>query len=181
MLFAILLLNSPQYFSTEDTQYISSSLDNFTRDVQYTLLSEIEEGRGVHWGTLSPLVIALYQNKHHTLYQVPCKLTVLLSLMSLLIREYHRKVLVKEGMVDFCVCLPWHCKGRVKDNAVELVSVIRQADDIAYEPPSLLNACKAAVAVVYECGLYEVVHSTVPELAGKLWTKHHQYNNYGRK
>lgn len=179
VLFAILLLISPQYFSTKDVEYVSSSLDDFSRNANYNTLNAIEARRGVYWGTLSPLVIALYQNEPYSdntkeNFRVPCKLTVLLALFSLLQREYHRKVLIKEGMVDFCVCLPWHSTGRVNVNAIELVFLIQQSADIEYQPPSLLNACKAAVAVAYDCGLYEVVHCTVPELAGKLWTTHHQ-------
>ena len=148
-------------------------LRSFLKTANYKTLSIFEKDREIFWGTISPLVKALYQKEdkqqtEEVNFFAPCKLTLLLALLALLSREYHCEVLVKENMIDFVVCLPWYTTGVVQERAMELVCMIRRSPDIQYQPPSLLNICKAAVSMYY-CGLDDVTSLSVPELASKLW------------
>ena len=82
--------------------------------------------------------------------------------------ENHRSVMVKERLVDFIICLPWYVSIEIQERAREVVAMIREAPDVLYEPPSLLNMAKGAVSK-YFCGLDDVMRLSVPELALKLW------------
>lgn len=172
VLFAILLCTSPQYFDTENKKFVCELLNSFLKTADFKFLSLLENKQAIFWGTLSPLVKVLYQKEIELRpgdinYYDPCKLTVLIALLSLISRQYHCGVLNKEEMVDYVVCLPWYTKGEVQERAMELVCMIRESPEVHYQPPCLLNVSKAAVSVYY-CGLDNVMSLSVPELAWNI-------------
>ena len=87
--------------------------------------------------------------------------------MSLLTKQNDLKVLIKEDLLDYVTCLPWHTSGSVQQRAKELVTTLQQATDVNIQPPSLLNMTKATVAKLY-CGLDKVLEHSVPELVWEL-------------
>ena len=88
-------------------------------------------------------------------------------IVSLLTRKNDYKVLIKEDLLDYVTCLPWHTSGSVQERAKELVTTFKQATDVNIQPPSLLNMTKATVAKLY-CGLDNVLEHSVPELVWEL-------------
>ena len=156
-------------------------LDSFVQPWDFKTLASYEKNRGIYWGTLSPLVKVLYHESsgYHTTtdnrFSALCKLTILLALQTLLSRKYHQDVLIKEGLLDYLVCLPWYTTGEMHTRASNLLAMIRLiAPDIYCQPPSLLNMSKAAVSV-YFSGLDDVMRLSVPELVGSLWEKHYTH------
>ena len=181
MLFSLLLLVSPQYFNDTLKKLMGNILDNFLSKAISSELSENEEDRSIVWDTMTPHIMALYQLDKQVLVDTHlgslCKNTLIVTLQTMLHRECHRAVLVKERLVDFVVCLPWYTTGVVQERAMELVSMIRRSPDIQYQPPSLLNISKAAVSMYY-CGLDDVMSLSVPELASKLWDMYYDTSSY---
>ena len=133
---------------------------------------QYEDEAGYLWYTLVPEVAVLYRPMVHEtseLYelQVIARTLFISTLGVILRRKGHTSVLVQEGLLDFVICLPWCSEGEVRTRAKELVGWLR-CDEIDYQPPSLVNMCKAAVAVNY-CGLETVMSLSVPELACKIF------------
>ena len=133
-------------------------------------IREYEIKFGYLWATFLPYIKLVY------LPNTPCCEPVLLSdmqdmalrtifiaLHSMLEREVHREVLVREGLVDFLTCMPWYTTGPAEERARDLVEMIQQAPDMKLQPPSLLNMAKACVAKHY-CGLPTVVQLSVPDI-----------------
>ena len=134
---------------------------------------QYEEEAGYLWYTLVPEVAVLYRPMVHEnseLYelQVIARTLFISTLGVILRRKGHTSVLVDEGLLDFVMCLPWCSEGEVCTRAKELVDMLRWEPEIDYQPPTLVNMCKAAVAVHY-CGLETVMSLSVPELACKIF------------
>ena len=141
------------------------SLHSFIKTANHETLSQYECTETVQWDTILPYIKVLYQpvlggNLHST-----CEKIIMIALLTMLVTDNHRNVLMKEGLVDYIVCLPWYIED---DMAKKLVAVIREAPDVPYQPPSLLNMAKGAVSKYY-CGLDDVMRLSVPKLAWKLW------------
>ena len=144
-------------------------MDSFLTDADSLNLS-IESDYHIKWDTMIPLIKALYPTNQPSLDEGlcnACKQTVLLALHTMLQRDYHSATLMNEEVVDYILCLLWYSSGGVKDKAQLLVELVRDDRNMDYQPPSLLNMCKAAVAVHY-CGLETVMNLSVPRLADKI-------------
>ncbi len=169
MLLSILLLNSAQYFTKESKALAQESLDSFLTDAD-SLNPSIESDYYIKWDTMTPLIKALYPPNQPSLDDRlcnACKQTVLLALQTMLQRDYHCAILMNEEVVDYILCLLWYSSGDVKDRAESLVKMVRDDPNVDYQPPSLVNMCKAAVAVHY-CGLETVMSLSVPRLADRI-------------
>ena len=175
LLHSILVLHSPQYFSKEDKALVVLKLASFNESAHYKVLSLYECKKSIIWDSVLPHVKALYQpdkpELDNNLISL-CKQTVIIALLTMLVTENHRRVLVREQLVDYIICLPWHTSGRVQERAMELVAMVREVPDVPYRPPSLLNLAKGA-ASMYFCGLDKVMRLSVPELARELWDTHY--------
>ena len=68
-----------------------------------------------------------------------------LSLQNMLQGEWHQKVLMEEGLVDFVTCMPWYLPKdtAAHDRACQLTVSLRP---ILRQPPSLLNIARAKLA-----------------------------------
>ena len=141
----------------------------FIQAANYKTLSRYEDAQGFVWATIKPYVKLLYCKSFlDDSFIISCKKTIILVLLTMLFTKKHRNVMIREGLVDYIVCLPWFTCGEVQKRAKELVSIIREVPDVFYEPPSLLNMTKGAVSI-YFCGLEDVMKLSVPELARKLY------------
>lgn len=173
---SILALFSPQIFTHQEKYLIAEKLTQFNANATPTELSAIENEWDTSWEIMAPYVGALYQFNESSLgLNNVCKETVLLALETMIVREYQRTVLARDGLIDYLLCLPWYV---VQERVKNVVGIIQQAPDINHRPLSLLNMSKAAVAVYYRCGLDDVMRLSVPELAHKLWKMHHSLPQY---
>ena len=128
-----------------------------------------EEEVEYYFFLFQPFVNVLYRPAYSILpeLQTICQELIIVSL---LIRKKDYEILIKEGLLDYFTCLPWHTSGSVQERAKELFTMIQQAIDVNVQPPSLLNMTKATVAKYY-CGLDKVLELSVPELVRELLKK----------
>ena len=169
---AQLALISPQLLSDQLTDKTSLLLTAFLSVANPERITEYEIVDTYLWATFLPYIKLAY------LPNTPCcepvllsktqdmgLLTIIIALHSMLDREVHREVLVREGLVDFLTCMPWYTTGPAeeKEKARTLVRMVQQAPDMKLQPPSLLNMAKACVAKHY-CGLPTVVEHSVPDI-----------------
>ena len=71
------------------------------------------------------------------------------SMQNVLYDEEIRDVLVREGLVDYIVCMPWNVpqESRLQQRARELVVFLSQ--HMQLQPPSLVNVTKARLASLH--------------------------------
>ena len=95
--------------------------------------------------------------------------TTIIVLHKMLNNHVNRKVLVREGLVDYLTCMPWYTTGDAQQKSRALVEMVQQSQDVDLQPPSLLNMAKACVAKNY-CGLEAVVQLYVPDIIEQIYT-----------
>ena len=174
MFLAQLALVSPQLMSDQLTDKTSLYLTKFLSVADPERITEYEIVESYLWNSFLPYIKLAY------LPNTPCcepvllsktqdmgLLTIIIALHSMLDREVHREVLVREGLVDFLTCMPWYTTGPAEERARALVRMVQQAPDMKLQPPSLLNLAKACVAKHY-CGLPTVVQLSVPDILQKV-------------
>ena len=166
-----LVLVSPQLTqNNEDFEEIHTFLSRFLDKADPKKITQCEVKYSYLWATFLPYIKLVY------LPNTPCcepvllsktqdmgLLTIIIALHSMLDREVHREVLVREGLVDFLTCMPWYTTGPAEERARALVRMVQQAPDMKLQPPSLVNMAKACVAKHY-CGLPTVVKLALPDI-----------------
>ena len=128
---------------------------------------QYQEKAGYFCLTFKPIINVLYTPSTYNTQpelQTICRELIVVSLIT---KQNDLKVLIKEDLLDYVICLPWHTSGSVQQRAKELVTTLQQATDVNIQPPSLLNMTKATVAKLY-CGLDKVLEHSVPELVWEL-------------
>ena len=126
------------------------------------MIIQYQEDAGHFFLTFQPVIHVLYRPTYNIQPQLQtiCQELIVVSLLT---RKNNYEVLIKEDLLDYVTCLPWHTSGSVQQRAKELVTMIQQASDVSIQPPSLLNITKATVAKYY-CGLDKILQLSVPEL-----------------
>ena len=93
-----------------------------------------------------------YSKKHKRTtkqLQLQCVEVGVVSLHIALLGEVEKQVLVKEGLVDYIVCLPWCLprESRAHHRASDMISYLK--GQMQLQPPSLLNLAKAKLASMH--------------------------------
>ena len=135
----------------------------------------IKRGEVKHWyvwSTFVPYVkLAYVPNSPQTPQMQQLQLlsleTVLLGLRNMLARENHRKVLLREGLLDFVLCLPSYVPESLRPHARQLIEVLSSSDDVCIGPPRLVNVVKAQLAK-RALGLERVLEMSVGEIVSEL-------------
>jgi len=144
---------------------IHTYMVKFLQNANATDIQKYEENQVCVWGTLIPYVKLLYlpnspkafpHNPLLSKLQLLSVDMVLFFLHSKIVREYHRDVLVKEGLIDFVSCMTWHVPPESRDRARNIV--LELGSYIQLQPPTLCNIAKAKLAKLYT-GLEKVVTS----------------------
>ena len=152
-------------------------------------ISRYEEKEGLVWGTFLPYLRFLYnpstvtdrgasvvketsiicddEKSLRTNLYVHCCNVLLHGLENALARDIHFQILLKEGLLDYSMCLPAvlppECRSRVRSLVNEL-GKHRQL-----EPPSLCVLAKAHIAKSF-CGLQAVMEMhSIGEFVHKLF------------
>ena len=93
---------------------------------------------------------------------VSLRLTIF-ALQNMLSRGDHRQILLKEGLLDFVICMPQYVSPSLRPQAEELVQMVVSSPDIPEGPPKLLNLVKARLAKMH-FGLEQVLSLSVSEI-----------------
>lgn len=130
---------------------------------------EREVDKSYVWYTFLPYIKLLYYPDTYFLtddkvvqqLHVLSVQTVLLSLQNMLCRDDHRKVLLEESLEDYITCVPAYVPAALKEQAKELVQIVRSG--VQLQPPKLLNLVRAKLAKM-QFGLQDMISMNVGEI-----------------
>ena len=143
-------------------------MSSFVETVSPADLRCYEEKVRVVWGTFLPFVQFLYEpattkrlefinSEYDELgrnVHISCCNVLLHGLENALGRELHLEILVKEGLLDYTMCLPAVLPGECQPRARSLVNELGKHRQL--QPPSLCTLAKAHIAKAF-CGLQPVM------------------------
>ena len=186
MFFAQLVLLSPVLMLHEPRilQNVLRRMEEFMQSTTPLQLLEYEEKRRFSWSIFFPYVrLAYIPNTPHNSEPTQCAGCtvpgallnkaqhlalgiVLYWLRNTLSRDIHQELFIREGLLDYIICIPWHVPASLRDSAKALVCSIRT--QITTAPPRLAILAKAKLAKMH-FGLDKViqVHS-VHELQSRM-------------
>ena len=170
---ALVILPSPECIIALGTvcQDIYLNMTVFFKDQLFDAVLKWEQDHDFFWSTLLPLVSALYIPNIMAGFGLLEKLqllsieTILFALRVMLIRENQRKILAKEGLLDYIRCLPAHVPVSLRSQAKKVVEIT--SDKQTHSPPSLLVTVKAHIAKTF-CGLDKVLKLSIGQLCSEL-------------
>ena len=119
-----------------------------------------EEEMESAWDTFLPYLRYLYtpttsiMSNADSNFHIHCCSVLLHGLENPLGRELHLEVLVKEGLLDYTMCLPAVLPGECQPRARSLVNELGKHRQL--QPPSLCTLAKAHIAKTF-CGLQPVM------------------------
>ena len=124
-----------------------------------------EEKEDFTWGMFLPYLLYLYTSSNlkniaaeeadsYLKLHISCCNILLHLLENTLGRRLHMEVLVKEGLLDYTICLPAVLPGECQPRARSLVNELGKHRQL--QPPSLCTLAKAHVAKAF-CGLQPVM------------------------
>lgn len=166
---AQIVLTSPQCIPEEFKQHIQDFMESFLSTATYQALMEGEVKDWYVWSTFLPYIRVLYLPDASMLtgdavlrrLHLLSVQTTLLSLQNMLGRDNHRQVLLDEGLEDYITCVPGYVPASLKQQAQELVQIVRSG--IQLQPPKLLNLVRAKLAKMH-FGLQKMLTMTVGEI-----------------
>jgi hypothetical protein len=130
-----------------------------------TEIRQYEEKVMIVWPTVLPYFQYLYKpstinptsddgDSDKTTLYISCCNVLLHGLENALGREVHLEILVKEGLLDYTMCLPAVLPGECQPRARSLVNELGKHRQL--QPPSLCTLAKAHIAKTF-CGLQPVM------------------------
>ena len=163
-------LFSPQCISSDHYEIITRKIDSFLQANSYEKIREAEISLENTCSTFIPYVKLAYiptapqaeRSSVGKLQLVSLQLAIF-SLQNWLGREIHRQILLKEGLLDFVVCMPQYVLPSLRPQAEELVQMVVSSPDIPEGPPKLLNLVRARLAKM-QFGLEQVLSLSVGEI-----------------
>ena len=167
---------SPQCIPKSMYQEIISEISSLLQNTWYRTVQEVELKLKYLWSTYISYVKLAYipntpleSNPDSTMYrlQMWCLELVVFALQNMLGRENHREFLVKEGLLDFVLCMPQYVPPNMRLRAAKLVQIVTSSPDISQRPPKLLNIVKACLAKMH-FGLENVLSMSVSEIVSKV-------------
>ena len=141
---------------------IESFLTNFVQEAQPLEIAKIDY---FSESTLLPYLKLVYRPFSGSDVQSVALQTIIIALHIMLNSEFHRDVLIREGLMDYITCMPWYTTGAAEQRARALVRMVQQAPDVDLQPPSLLNMSKAFMS---KNGRQTVVHLSAIEIIQTL-------------
>ena len=168
---------------------INTFMAEFLNYIDITELHQFETERGIYWVTMQPHVrvaytplpsaahrkspqqaskIGRHRDEHELLLH--CIDLAMVSIHVMTLNPENRDVLVREGLLDYVQCLPWHMplESKARKRAVQLVLKLK---DMLVHPPTLANIARAKLAAAH-FGLDAVLHKHIHELSTELYSYH---------
>ena len=163
-------LISPQCISSDLCVDITGKIELFLQANSYEKIREEEISFGCGCSIFIPYVKLAYipnapgaeETSVGKLQLVSLKLAIF-TLQNWLSQEDHRQILLKEGLLDFVVCMPQYVPPSLRPQAEELVQMVVSSPDIPEGPPKLLNLVKARLAKMH-FGLEEILSLSAGEI-----------------
>ena len=163
-------LISPQYILSDHYTSISGKMEAFLQTNNYEKIREVETSLESTCSTFIPYVKLAYipnappeERSFVGKLQLVSLQLAIFALQNWLGREDHRQILLKEGLLDFVVCMPQYVPPSLRPQAEELVQMVVSSPDIPEGPPKLLNLVKARLAKMH-FGLDEILSLSVGEI-----------------
>ena len=173
MFYCQLLTSSPQLFSLKQKSTLAQFIGDFLKEATPKEIRDHEVKNGYKWSTVIPFVKLAYYPRFNrefsmavhrdatsmssqddvtvdlNMLAVHCVEMGVFSMQNVLYDEEIRDVLVREGLVDYIVCMPWNVpqESRLQQRARELVVFLSQ--HMQLQPPSLVNVTKARLASLH--------------------------------
>ena len=154
-------LGSPDLYGSFSLHLRHKMLDLMSEFLERGILSEIrhyEEEMESTWDTFQPYVRFLYtpstSDTDSEFLHILCCNVLLHGLESALGRGHHLEILVKEGLLDYTMCLPAVLPGECQPRARSLVNELSKHRQL--QPPSLCTLAKAHIAKTF-CGLQPIM------------------------
>ena len=186
LFFSILVTSSVVVIEETYIGQISALLKEFLSEADHQDIHDKEDNSGFYWLTLVPHMTVAYFPFNYQLPSkevasddtvIPSQLTELyllcmelgvFSLQNVTTAEKHRKVLTKEGLVDYVRCLPWYLspEGNAQHRACQLASELKP---LLTQPPSLTNISRARLASMH-FGLGKVLSKQPCEIYMELYS-----------
>ena len=170
--FAQVSLVSPQHIPLEYQQQITSEMESFLDMIDYETVMQCEIKHWYVWSTFLPYIKLVYipnvpQTEGPTgKLQLLSLQWIVFALQNMLGRDNHRQILIKEGLLDFVICMPHYIPPSLRPQAEELVQMVVSSPDIPEGPPKLLNLVKAKLAKTH-FGLEQVFSLSVSEIVSE--------------
>ena len=163
---------SPQYIPTENCGWIANIIEEFLKTADYTKVTEGELKYNYVWSMFLPYIKLIYvpekpQSELKKKLSLLSTELVVFSLLNMLGRENHRKVLVEEGLVDYVTCMPLYVPPSLRGRASELVEMLALSEEVAVQPPTLVSLTKAKLAKMH-FGLDTVLKLSIGELISQV-------------
>ena len=163
-------LISPQCIKSDLYVDITGKIELFLQANTYEKIREEEISLGCNCSIFIPYVKLAYvpntpQGEGTSVgkLQLVSLQLAIFTLQNWLGREDHRQILLKEGLLDFVVCIPQYIPPSLRPQAEELVQMVVSSPDIPEGPPKLLNLVKARLAKMH-FGLEQVLSLSVGEI-----------------
>ena len=172
MFLSELILVSPECIPQQFCDDIQAHMQGFLREADPDTIKKGEVKHWYVWSTFVPYVKLIYvpesaQTSQMRQLQLLGLETVLLGLRNMLSRQNHREVLVREGLLDFVLCLPSYLPERLRPHAKLLVEMLSASEDVTVGPPRLVNVVKAELAK-RALGLEKVLQMSVGEIVSEM-------------
>ena len=170
-MFAQLALASPQLFPAQFVETVTEDMNRFLSETYPEVIRTYEEEKECVWATLLPYIKLFYvppslrkdsdsSCPHFRELVQASERMILFFLHSKMSRRYSHDILVKEGLVDYVVSLPWHTSAGSRSMADAVVAELHS--HVKLQPPKLCSIVQAKLARLH-FGLEKVVacHSPV--------------------
>ena len=162
---------SPECISSYSS-LIAGEMTSFLQKTNYELIMRGELKQKYLWSTFMPYVKLAYIPKQSVSrstesIQLLSLQLILFALQNMLGRDNHRQILIKEGLLDFVICMPHYVPPSLRPQAEELVQMVVSSPDIPEGPPKLLNLVKARLAKMH-FGLEQVFSLSVSEIVSEV-------------
>ena len=126
---------------------------------------------GYVWQDLLPYMKLVYTvcNPRQSPFHLNCLEIAILGLQLALAKDAERRVLQQQGLLDYCVCLPWHLPARSKAQQRARSVVDMVGSHIQLQPPSLSIIVKSKLAAIH-FGLEKILNSDCHVLIEEILT-----------
>ena len=149
------LIPQMEFFVNYFVNYFLSSLD-------FSLFCIwMQKANGFIWHDLfTPLRLAYSQLCYTSICRIDslCLEAVIIHIQMLLSNDDERQILIKQGLLDYLICLPWHISDRLEAHKRAKLLLEMVGCNIPLQPPSLNNIVRAKLAAMW-CGLKEAMSS----------------------
>ena len=163
-------LISPQCIDSDCYVSITGKIESFLQANSYEKIREAEISLKSTCSIFLPYVKLAYipnapqaQRSSVGKLQLVSLQLAIFALQNCLGQDIHREILLKDGLLDFVICMPQYVPPSLRPQAEELVQMVVSSPDIPEGPPKLLNLVKARLAKMH-FGLEKKLSLSVGEI-----------------